>query len=291
MTKTQSFGTGKRESHDARKFYGLRMTQFKPSGPTEENQEYLGGSEIIYGSSECMSELPDRSVALAFTSPPYNVAKEYDNDLSLDEYLGLIERVGRDVYRTLVTGGRYVINVANLGRKPYIPLHALFYEIHQRIGFMPIGEIIWVKAKGAGGNCAWGSWMSSKAPSLRDVHEYLLVFTKETFGRPDRGISTVSRDDFMSSTLSVWEIPPESAKRIGHPAPFPIALAERVVSLYSYANDVVIDPFCGSGTTCVAAARLGRRYVGYDISPEYCALAERRLDTEKNLSVDRQALS
>ena len=284
MTKTSEFGTGKREGHDASKFYGGRMMQFVQRGKGGENNEYLGGSKIICGSSENMSDLPDRSVGLAFTSPPYNVSKEYDADLSLDEYLGLIKRVGQEVYRTLVTGGRYVINVANLGRKPYIPLHALFYGIHQEIGFLPIGEIIWQKAKGAGGNCAWGSWASSKSPSLRDLHEYLLVFTKETFGRPDRGISTISKDDFMSSTLSVWEIPPESAKRIGHPAPFPIALAKRVIELYSYANDVVLDPFIGSGTTAVAAHQLGRRYVGYDTSPEYFLLAQLRLEKEKNLS-------
>lgn len=277
MTETSSFGTGKREGHDASKFYSRRMTRFVASGPMGDDQEYLGGSKIVCGSSENMTELPDRSVALAFTSPPYNVAKEYDDDLSLDEYLGLIERVGREVYRTLIAGGRYAINVASLGRKPYIPLHALFYEVHQSIGFLPIGEIIWQKAKGAGGNCAWGSWLSARSPSLRDVHEYILVFTKENFGRPKKGISTIQKDDFMSSTLSVWEIPPESARRIGHPAPFPVALAKRVIELYSYDNDLVIDPFCGSGTTCVAAKTLNRRYVGYEISPEYCQLAEYRL--------------
>lgn len=202
----------------------------------------------------------------------------YDADWSLDEYLALIENVGREVYRTLLPGGRYVINVANLGRKPYIPLHSLFYEIHQRLGFLPMGEIIWQKGKGASGSCAWGSWRSAKSPRLRDLHEYLLVFAKGGFGRPDKGQSDIGRDEFMQSTLSIWEIRPESAKRIGHPAPFPLALAERVIKLYSYVGDVVLDPFAGSGTTCVAAKGAGRRWVGYDINEEYCYLAQGRIE-------------
>jgi site-specific DNA-methyltransferase (adenine-specific) len=174
-------------------------------------------------------------------------------------------------------GGRYVINVANLGRKPYIPLHAYFYAVHTAAGFLPAGEIIWRKGRGSSGNCAWGSWKSAKAPRLRDLHEYLLVFNKELYGRPDRGESDISGDDFMQATLSVWEIPPERAKRVGHPAPFPVELASRVMKLYSYVSDVVLDPFCGSGTTCVAAKAGGRHWVGYDTAAEYCDLAITRL--------------
>jgi site-specific DNA-methyltransferase (adenine-specific) len=194
--------------------------------------------------------------------------------------------VAYEVYRTLLPGGRYVVNIANLGRKPYIPLHAYFYHLHMGMGFLPMGEIIWRKGKGASGSCAWGSWRSAKAPRLRDVHEYLLVFAKESFGRPDRGESTIDREGFMAATLSVWDIPPESARRIGHPAPFPVALAERVIQLYSYVGDVVLDPFCGSGTTCLAAHQLGRRWVGYEVSEDYCALARQRV--EKSLAVAPQ---
>ncbi|HPC92735.1 MAG TPA: site-specific DNA-methyltransferase [Anaerolineaceae bacterium] len=222
--------------------------------------------------------LPPNTVGLAFTSPPYNVQKEYDANLGLADYLDLIKKVGANVYRSLIPGGRYVVNVANVGRRPYIPMTSMFYEIHMELGFMPIGEIIWQKAQGAGGNCAWGSWRSSKAPSLRDIHEYLLVFTKEGYGRKDSGTSSLTSEQFMESTLSVWNIRPESAKRVGHPAPFPLALAERVINLYSYLGDVVLDPFAGSGTTCLAAKRLGRNYVGFEINEGYCALAKHRLD-------------
>jgi modification methylase len=232
---------------------------------------------IICGSSERMQSVPDRSVGLAFTSPPYNAGKDYEGDLALADYLELIRRVAMEVYRVLVPGGRYVINLANLGRKPYVPLHAYFYDLHLDVGYLPMGEIIWEKARGANGSCAWGSWMSARSPRLRDVHEYLLVFAKESYARPDTGTSDIERDEFMRATLSIWSIRPESARRVGHPAPFPLELADRVIRLYSFRGDVVLDPFMGSGTTCVAALQSGRHYVGYDISHEYCDLAERRI--------------
>jgi site-specific DNA-methyltransferase (adenine-specific) len=221
--------------------------------------------------------IPDNSVGLAFTSPPYNVGKDYDEDMPLESYLDLIQHVGTEVYRVLKPGGRYIVNVANLGRKPYIPMHAFFYQIHAEIGFLPMGEIIWQKGRGANGSCAWGSWRSASAPRLRDLHEYLLVFAKGSYKRPDKGVSDLSGEEFTEATLSVWEILPVSAKKVGHPAPFPVELASRVVKLYSYVGDVVLDPFIGSGTTAIAARQNGRHYVGFDISPEYCRLAEERI--------------
>ena len=235
-------------------------------------------SDCLYCQSAAdMDAIPPNCVGLAFTSPPYNVGKEYDDDVSLQNYLSLIEKVAAEVYRVLRPGGRYVVNIANLGRKPYIPLHAYFYDIHMSSGFLPMGEIIWRKGRGASGSCAWGSWMSAKAPRLRDLHEYLLVFAKQAYSRPDKGESDIGRDEFLDSTLSVWEIAPESAKRIGHPAPFPLELAARVIRLYSYVGDVVLDPFAGSGTTCIAAVNSQRHYVGFEITQEYCALAEQRI--------------
>jgi len=109
------------------------------------------------------------------------------------------------------------------------------------------------------------------------VHEYILVFAKKSFSRPDQGLSDISASEYMEATLSVWNIPPVSARKIGHPAPFPLELAARVIKLYSYVGDVVLDPFNGSGTTCVAAKMLGRRYAGFDVSAEYCMLAESRI--------------
>lgn len=294
-TTTRQFGSSNRESHDASAFYNRRMfgagllplfqsvEELKPDEPGQTTRHVPSRpletwvNRIYCHTAEAMDHIPDGSVALAFTSPPYNAGKTFDDDLDLINYLSLIQNVAREVYRTLVPGGRYVVNIANLGRKPYIPMHAYFYACHMNVGFLPAGEIIWQKGKGMSGNCAWGSWMSAKSPRLRDLHEYLLVFVKQDFSRPDKGISTITDQEFMSSTLSIWEVLPESAKKVGHPAPFPIELAERVIKLFSYRDDVVLDPFCGSGTTCVAAHRLNRYYVGYDISPEYCTLARQRI--------------
>ena len=284
-TQTSSFGVSKREAHDASDFYARNL--FQSSASTDiltanlPNIQIAGWSDQIYNHTSEDMPIPDNSVALAFTSPPYNVGKDYDDNMTLEEYLDLIKRVGKDVYRVLMPGGRYVVNIANLGRKPYIPLHSYFYQIHSELGFLPMGEIIWQKGKGASGSCAWGSWRSAKSPRLRDLHEYLIVFAKQAFSRPDKGESDLSAEEFMESTLSIWQIQPESAKKVGHPAPFPVELASRVIKLYSYVDDVVLDPFMGSGTTCIAAKKNGRHYVGFDISPDYCKLAEERIAKTK----------
>ncbi|MCH9781047.1 MAG: site-specific DNA-methyltransferase [Alphaproteobacteria bacterium] len=225
-----------------------------------------------------MVELPDNSVHLMVTSPPYNVGKAYDHDMTMQEYMEMLDRVWRETYRVLAPGGRACINVANLGRKPYIPLSALITCRMIDMGFLMRGEIIWHKAASAGTSCAWGSWRSPTNPVLRDTHEYVLVFCKEEFARrSDTGTPTVSKDDFLDGTKSVWEFPAVSAKRIGHPAPFPEELPRRLIELYTFSGDVVLDPFLGSGQTALAAVKGGRQWVGYDISAEYIALAEQRI--------------
>jgi len=280
MTVTSNFGVGKRESHDASKFYSRRLYSSPKSLQLRDTinqipQEYL--DRIFVHSSELMSELPDSSVALMVTSPPYNVGKEYDSDLSLEEYLRLLRRVLFETFRVLIPGGRAAINVANLGRRPYIPLNSYIHTLAQSIGFLMRGEIIWVKSKGMSGSCAWGSWMSASNPILRDLHEYILVFSKGRFDRPEKGRSTITKDEFISATTSLWYIPPESAKRIGHPAPFPVTLIERLIHLYTFEEDVILDPFMGSGTTAVAAIKTKRRFVGYETKKEYVDIAIRRI--------------
>ena len=286
-TATSAFGTPGRISHDASKFYGARLYEELDSGREVNHVESAVPPEhlnrVFCKSSEAMNELPDNSVHLMITSPPYNVSKEYDEDLSLDEYLALLNTVWRETWRVLVPGGRACVNVANLGRKPYIPLHSYIIEGMQSIGFLMRGEILWNKGSSASPSTAWGSWQSAANPVLRDVHEYILVFSKDSFSRK-RGDkeNTISKEEFLEWTKSVWDFPAVSAKKIGHPAPFPEELPHRLIQLYSFKDDVVLDPFTGSGTVCLAALKDHRKFVAYDIDPDYIELAEKRIAAYRN---------
>ena len=233
--------------------------------------------KIYQGDSlEVLKNFESESIHLMITSPPYNVGKEYDEDLSLDQYRNLLRKVFQETYRVLVDGGRACINVANLGRRPYIPLHSYIIEDMLAIGFQMRGEIIWNKSASAGVSTAWGSWKSATNPTLRDVHEYILVFSKGNFTRPN-GESTISRNEFLEYTKSIWSFQTESAKRIGHPAPFPVELPYRLIQLYSFKEDIILDPFIGSGTTALIAKKLGRHFVGIELSKAYIAIANKRI--------------
>lgn len=225
-----------------------------------------------------MEELPDNSVHLMITSPPYNVSKEYDENFTLGEYRSFLKRVWQEVFRVLTPGGRACINVANVGRKPYIPLHSYIMQDMLEMGFKMRGEIIWNKGGSAGASTAWGSWQSASNPTLRDVHEYILVFCKGEFSRNGHvRKSTISRKEFLDFTKSIWTFPTESAKRVGHPAPFPVELPRRLIQLYSFKGDIILDPFAGSGSTCVAAVKTGRKFVAYEKNDDYVATARKRL--------------
>ncbi|MCI0560162.1 MAG: site-specific DNA-methyltransferase [Nitrososphaera sp.] len=282
-TETSSFGTSKRESHDSSKFYGRKLyrTQARElvSPDKDENivpSKYL--DSVICKSSQSMEELPNSSVHLVVTSPPYNVGKTYDEDLTLGQYRELLKTVFSEVHRVLVTGGRACINIANVGRKPYIPLHHYVIQDMIDIGFLMRGEVIWDKGSSAGVSTAWGSWQSASNPSLRDTHEYIMVFSKGSFSREARGkIDTIAKEEFLQYTKSVWEFPAESARRVNHPAPFPLELPYRCIQLYTFEGDVVLDPFCGVGTTCIAAAKGGRHFIGYDNNRNYVNEALKRI--------------
>lgn len=283
-SKTSSFGSTARINHDSSRYYASRLyAELPPEGhspPLPDNpfpKEYENA--IILGSSESMKEIPDNSLHLMITSPPYNVTKEYDQDLSLQEYLKLLKNVFVETYRVLVHGGRACINIANLGRKPYIPLSDYISLMMIEIGFLMRGEIIWFKGAGAGVSMAWGSWQSASNPVLRDTHEYILVFSKGAFSRkkPEGKDDTISREQFLEWTKSVWVMNPESADHVGHPAPFPLELPYRLVQLYSFKGDIVLDPFMGSGSTAIAALQSERKYIGYEINPDYLKLAEERI--------------
>ncbi|MYD47366.1 MAG: site-specific DNA-methyltransferase [Chloroflexi bacterium] len=283
-THTSAFGSPGRRGHDSSRFYAGRLYHDQPSErdvPYVENPLPPADPNTIFPQSSArrMRQLPDCSVHLMVTSPPYNVGKEYDDDLTLPQYRAFLRRVMREVHRVLVPGGRVCFNIANLGRRPYLPLHRYVIEDLLRIGFLMRGEIIWDKAASAASSTAWGSWQSAANPTLRDVHEYILVLCKDTYRRPKVAgrESTIARDDFLDWTRSVWQFPAESARRVGHPAPFPVELPRRCIELYTYAGEVVLDPFMGSGTTAIAALQTGRQFVGYETSQDYRELAHRRL--------------
>lgn len=281
-TRSSPFGSPGRVSHDSSAFYKGRLYgDLQPSGARAAPEAPVPAEvldRIVPHTSEDMAELPSGCAHLMITSPPYNAGKEYDEDLTLDEYRALLRRVFAETYRVLVSGGRACVNVANLGRKPYLPLHAFVIQDMLDIGFQMRGEVIWDKGSSASSSTAWGSWRSAANPVLRDVHEYVLVFSKESFSRKAEGRrSTITRDDFLEWTRSVWDFPAASARKIGHPAPFPEELPRRLIELYSFRDDLVLDPFCGSGTTCLAAANLGRHFVGYEVEAKYVRLAETRL--------------
>jgi site-specific DNA-methyltransferase (adenine-specific) len=282
-TKTSSFGVSTRENHDSSKFYDSKLyTKDKKTKEVEFKEVALGSKvidKIFCSSSENMKELPDNSIHLMITSPPYNVGKEYDSNLSLKEYLSLLRKVFKETHRVLATGGRVAINVANIGRKPYIPLHSHIIDIMLDLGFLMRGEIIWNKSASSGTSFAWGSWKSASNPTLRDVHEYILVFSKDSFSRKKEGKKdTITNQEFMDYTKSIWTFPSVSAKQIGHPAPFPEELPRRLIQLYSFEGDIVLDPFMGSGQTALASLKTGRHFVGYDIDAGYCKLANKRID-------------
>lgn len=295
-TSTSAFGASRRESHDATGFY----RRFSPPLLSTDDQvaEDRVVDKLIAGDARQMDEVPDASVALVVTSPPYFAGKEYEEELGGDgvpgsylEYLQLLRDVLGECVRKLEPGGRMAVNVANLGRRPYRSLSGDVAAILQDdLRLLLRGEIVWVKQKGSSGSCAWGSFQRATNPVLRDTSERVVIASKGRFDRAvpvrdrsRRGLpseSTMTRDDFMEYTLDVWELPAERATRIGHPAPFPVELPRRLIDLYTYRGDLVLDPFVGSGTTALAAVRAGRHYAGYDLDQSYIDLAEARLARE-----------
>ncbi len=290
-------------------------------------------NRIICGDARDMSAVPDGSVHLIVTSPPYNVAKGYPNhndDLSLDDYVGLLNAVWRECHRVLAPGGRLCINVANTDRKPYLSLVSVIDEELRTSEqtWLHRGHIIWDKGASAGISTAWGSFGRSTNPTLRDVHEYITLWSKDQLRLDDGDETAITGNQFVAWTRSIWrpeELLPELQRKIAekladarrrgkddawiaesiaravwgqatepgsmvwemltetgvpHPTPFPVELPKRLIELYTKPGDVVLDPFMGSGSTAIAAVLARRHYVGYELSAEYCALAEKRVEHE-----------
>jgi site-specific DNA-methyltransferase (adenine-specific) len=277
----------KREGHDSSAFYARFATPDVAKDAAVNEPKVV--DEIIVGDSRSMTDVADASVALVVTSPPYFAGKEYEAALgeghipgSYLEYLEMLTEVFAECVRALEPGGRIAVNVANLGRRPFRSLAADVTAILQdRLRLLLRGEVVWRKAAGASGNCAWGSFRSPTNPTLRDLTERVVIASKGRFDRAHGGTPTIGADEFMDATLDVWDLPAESARRLGHPAPFPVELPQRLIELYTFAGEVVVDPFMGAGSTAVAAVRTGRHFVGYDTDPAYVAAARARVDAER----------
>lgn len=296
-TSTSNFGVSRRESHDSGDFYA-RFAPRQVSTSEEVEGHLVLAEPIVCGDARDM-RLPDNCVALVVTSPPYFAGKEYEEALGQGvipanyvEYLELLRDVFAECIRVLEPGGRIAVNVANLGRRPYRSLSGDVARIlDEDLGLLLRGEVVWVKAAGAGGSCAWGSYRSPTNPVLRDVTERVVIASKGRFDRAvevddrrSRGLphrSSIGTDEFLDATLDLWRIPSESARRVGHPAPFPVELPQRLIELYTFESDLVLDPFLGSGSTAVAAVRTGRRYAGYDTDAGYVEMARQRVGKEK----------
>jgi site-specific DNA-methyltransferase (adenine-specific) len=257
--------------------------------------------ELFVGDARDMSAVDSGSIALVVTSPPYFAGKEYERALgdgqipaSYVEYLEMLRDVFAECLRVLEPGGRMCVNVANLGRRPYRSLSADVTRLLQDdLGMLLRGEVVWLKADGASGSCAWGSYRSASNPVLRDTTERIVIASKGRFDRAlsERGkarrkelglphVDDADAEFFADATLDVWRIRPESARRVGHPAPFPVELPERCIRLFTYVGDTVLDPFMGSGTTAMAAMRAGRHFVGYELDESYVSMARQRLQNE-----------
>jgi DNA modification methylase len=305
-TATSSFGVSRRESHDASAFYNRFAA---PETSTDASIAPHAVRNAIWTGDACFMDgygsINDGSVALVVTSPPYFAGKEYEAALgegpipaSYRDYLAMLRAVFAQCKAKLEPGGRIAVNVANLGRKPYRSLSADVIGILEDLGLLLRGEIIWRKQQAASGSCAWGTYQRPGNPVLRDLTERIVVASKGRFDRavapparlergwPNEG--SMSMDDFVDATLDVWDIPAESATRVGHPAPFPVELPRRLIELYTYRGDLVLDPFMGAGSTAIAALRTERYYVGFDTDEAYVRRAEERIAAEAPVDAARR---
>lgn len=239
-------------------------------------------NKIICGDSEeILKKLPDNCIDLIFTSPPYNFGLEYKNHKDghyWKEYFDKLFRIFEQCIRILKHGGRIVINIQPLF-SDYIPTHHIISDFFIRHKMIWKGEILWEKNNYNCKYTAWGSWKSPSNPYLKYTWEFLEIYCKGDLKKAgNKANIDIAAEEFKSWVVAKWSIAPErDMKRYGHPAMFPEELAKRVLKLFSYKDDIILDPFNGVGTTTAIAKNLGRRFLGIDIASEYCKKALKRL--------------
>ncbi len=230
---------------------------------------------------QTMRDMPGNSIHMTITSPPYNVGLPYtkhNDSMTYDGYLGWLETVFRELYRVLVNGGRFALNIAPTGISDFTLTHHDISERLRDIGFIPRTEILWYK-QNIRKRTAWGSWKSPSNPHIMPSWEYVLVYSKGTMkldGNLDK--ADITDSEFKQYSDGFWHIHPEG-KRKGHPAPFPEELIYRLIKYYTYKDNVVLDMFGGTGTTALVAHKTGRKFIHIDTSKEYCEVAQARINS------------
>lgn len=234
-------------------------------------------NKIICDDCKIIVDWPDRCMDLIITSPPYPGNSTMWGDLFKAENFeaahSFLSKIWKECICLLRPGCKLCINIANTRRRPMLPNVSKLYAT---IDAEPLGEFIWNKGVGQKGT-AWGSYCNAADITLSDQHEYIIIFRKPGKRKKIKGY-TIEQRNFLSWRNSIWQIPPAKAIQLNHPAPFPEEIPKRLIILYSYEDEVVFDPFVGIGTTCVAAKRLNRKYVGIDTSEKYCDIARQKLE-------------
>lgn len=266
---------------------------------------------LINGDARDLSFLSDESIHLVVTSPPYWNLKRYNENPDqlghvndYESFLSELEKVWREVFRVLVPGGRLVCVVGDVcvsrrrfGRHLVFPLHADICVLCRKIGFDNLNPIIWHKIANASYEVESGSKFLGKPyePNaiIKNDMEFILMQRKPGgYRKPtevQRKLSKIDKKDFNVWFQQIWNITGASTRN--HPAPFPLKLASRLVRMFSFQDDTVLDPFCGTGTTMVASLRYGRNSIGIDIDPEYCRMAARFLKKESsNLFINTELI-
>lgn len=245
------------------------------------NRIICGDSEII------LRDFPDNCIDIIVTSPPYNFGLQYKNDKNKDaiywhDYFDKLNRIWEECYRVLKPAGRFCVNIQPLF-SDYMPTHHIISKQLLDLGLLWKAEIIWEKHNYNCKYTAWGSWKSPSMPYLKYTWEFIEVFCKESHKKEgDYNKIDITGDEFKKWVYARWDIAPEgNMKKYNHPAMFPEGLVMRLLKLFSYQDDIVLDPFNGVGTTTLVAYKLRRKYIGIDISEEYCKTAEERLKNEK----------
>ena len=261
-------------------------TQPSPAQPDTAPLPFFhdANATIIHDDFIRTSLIADSSIDLIVTSPPYNVNIHYgayDDEIDYDTYLQFTHDWLSRAFALMRQSGRLCLNMPlDKNKNGQQSVCADITTIAKKIGWKYHSTIIWNEGN-ISRRTAWGSWLSASAPYVIAPVEVIAIFYKDQWKKTHKGISDIERDEFIQWTNGVWTFNGESKKRIGHPAPFPVELPKRCIKLFSYVNDVILDPFLGSGTTLVVADQLKRRAIGVDVSEEYCQLAVKRLAAEQ----------